>query len=268
MDKNALITDILEGIGKADVCMLCYLWEKNEKRLMTHFLQNEAVMDPVFRDKVTDSKGFCNHHMYLLYEAAYGGRGGDALGYALYMQSVVENLLRGFDYLPIGDLKGASSGIFDFSNKRKQKILNFEDRVEYTVQGQRPCPACESLLSSDRIHLETFLEMLDGKKFEIEFKPFRGLCLPHFMSSIRILSQIKVKHVDDVAKKLVEVEKDRFKLLFSYLSEFIRKRKWDYRNEPAGAEVNANPIALKMLAGVEGLYCKSFRNFFPPELNK
>lgn len=105
MNKNALIVDIFEGFEKADVCPLCYLWEKDEKRLMTHFLQNEAVMDPVFRDKVTDSKGFCNHHMHLLFEAAYGGRGGDALGYALYMQSIVESLLRGFEYLPIGDLK-------------------------------------------------------------------------------------------------------------------------------------------------------------------
>lgn len=138
--------------------------------------------------------------------------------------------------------------------------------MEYTVQGQRPCPA-ESLLSSDRIYLETFIEILDENKFEREFKSFRGLCLPHFMSSIRMMDQIKVKHPSDIAKKLVEVEKDRLRLLFSYLSEFIRKRKWDYRNEPAGAEVDANPIALKMLAGVEGLYCRNFRNSFPREPN-
>lgn len=268
MNKNALILDILEGIGKGEVCLLCYLWEKNEKRLMFHFLQNEAVMDPVFRDKVTDSKGFCNHHMHLLYETAYGGRGGDTLGYALYMQSVVERFLRGFDCLPIGDLKALSNNIFDFRSKSKQKILDFSDRVEYTVQGQRPCPACESLLSSDRVYLETSVEMLDGRKFEIELKSFRGLCLPHFMSSIKILSQIKVKYIDEVANKLVEVEKGCFKLLFAYLSEFIRKRKWDYRNEPAGAEVNANLIALKMLTGIEGLYCKSYRNSIPQESNR
>jgi len=39
-----------------------------------------------------------------------------------------------------------------------------------------------------------------------------------------------------------------------YLSEFVRKSCWDFRNEPAGPEVNANPMVLNLLVGIEGLY--------------
>jgi len=234
---------------------------------MTHFLQNEAVMNPVFRDRVTDSKGFCNHHMHMLYKAAYGGRGGDALGYALYMQSIAEDLLRELNDIPIVDIKATSKGVFDFGSKRKQEILNFEDKVEYIVRGRRPCPACESLLSLDRIYLETIVEMLSETKFEKEFKSFKGLCLPHFVSAVRMIGEVKVKYPAYVVNRLMEFEKARLNLLYSDLSEFIRKRKWDYRNEPAGAEVDANLIALKILAGVEGLYCRSVRNFLTKESN-
>jgi len=52
-------------------------------------------------------------------------------------------------------------------------------------------------------------------------------------------------------------------LVKHYLSEYGRKQSWEFRNEPAGPELNANALALNLLVGVEGLYCCSHKALIP-----
>jgi len=55
----------------------------------------------------------------------------------------------------------------------------------------------------------------------------------------------------------------RLELTENYLSEFARKQRWEFRHEPKGPEANANYIVLNLLAGIEGLYCRSYKAFAP-----
>jgi predicted membrane-bound dolichyl-phosphate-mannose-protein mannosyltransferase len=96
--------------------------------------------------------------------------------------------------------------------------------------------------------------MLDGKDFREKFKSSRGLCLPHFLSAIQIVNREKLGNPAAVARTLVKTEMKRLKLVERYLSEFVRKSSWDFRNKPAGPEVNANAMVLDLLVGIEGLY--------------
>jgi hypothetical protein len=252
--KNLLTMDILEGIERSDGCPLCYLWTKSEERLLRHLLTNEVVMDPDFRKKVTAAKGFCNRHMHLLYRTAYSGRTENGRGYARYMQGVVEKIVEQIAPLT-ADLEGielADSKIFFL--KRKQKLSLLDSKIKHATRGQKPCPACESLWSLDRIHLHTLVQMLEDKEFRKEFKSSRGLCLPHFLSAMQMLNRAKFENPLIVARTLIETEIKSLKLVGSYLSEFVRKSSWNFRKEPRGPEINANHMVLILLAGTEGLY--------------
>jgi hypothetical protein len=254
VEKNLLTIAILEGIEKSDGCPLCYLWAKSEERLLENLLADEMVMDPNFREKVTSAKGFCNRHMHLLYRTAYGGRSGDGLGYALYMQGVVEKIVEQIATLATGldGLESAEGKIF--FRGRKQRLSLLHSKIKHAIEGKSPCPACESLRSSDQVHLNTLVRMLDDKDFREEFKSSRGLCLPHFLLAIQRVNQVKLENPVLVVRTLVETEIKSLKLVKSYLSEFVRKYCWDFRNEPAGPEINANRMVLNLLAGVEGLH--------------
>ena len=258
IERNLLTISILEAIEESTGCLLCYLWSKNEKRYMEHLLTCEVVMDPGFRNRVTLSKGFCNHHAHLLYKTTQTVRGLDGGAYALYMESVFKSIIEELESRPIEILNALGSkrenGIITKIRARRDLFRRLRHTLRLVVQRRQPCPACESLLFSDRTHLHTLVEMLSDEGFRKEFKSSKGLCLPHFMSAIRFLGTSRLKNSADIHHALVQVEKERLQSVAYYLSEFLRKQCWDARNEPSGLEVNANKMALEILVGAQGLY--------------
>lgn len=253
--KDALTITIFESIKKSDICPLCYLWLKNEERYMNYLLTNEVVMSPEFREKVLVAKGFCNRHMHLLYKTAYGGHTENGLGYALYMQKVIEEIYKDFEILlnNLNKLKNLESNIFN--KKRKQKEISLlYNKIMLAIKGRKKCPACEHLESMDSIYIHTLIRMLNDKNFREEFKSSNGLCLPHFSSIIKMINQSKIKNPIIIIQTLFEAENKQIQLIKNYLSEFIRKHSWDFRNEAFGPEANVNYMILNILTGVESLY--------------
>jgi hypothetical protein len=260
VEKNLLTICILEAIEQSTGCLLCYLWSKDESRLMEHLLTNEVVMDPWFREKVVLAKGFCNHHMHLLYRTAREPGVLDGGSFALYMRSVVESIedLESLSHKSLGALaKRRNFGIVTRRRTHRELLLKLHKTLTHAVKGEQACPACESLSASDTRHLHTLIKMLYDKDFREEFKSSNGLCLPHFLSAIRMVDLGKDKESISVAGTLIEVEQIRLHLIAHYLSEFTRKQSWDARDEPHGSEVNANNMALEFLVGAAGLYCEN-----------
>ena len=225
---------------------------------MEHLLTCETVMDPGFRDRVILSRGFCNHHAHLLYRTTQTAIGLDGGAYALYMESVFKSILEELESAPVENLN-ASGGKRDNEiiarvRARRDLFLRLRHALRQVVQRRQPCPACESLLFSDRSRLHTLVEMLSDEDFRKEFKSSKGLCLPHFSSAIRFLGTSKLKNSAEMHHALVHIEKERLRLVAYYLREFFRKEGWDARNEPKGLEANANMMALEFLVGAPGLY--------------
>ncbi|MEM2130088.1 MAG: DUF6062 family protein [Candidatus Bathyarchaeia archaeon] len=252
-EKNLLTVKIFEAIKKSEGCPLCYLWLKVEEQYMDFLLLNEASMSSKVRNEVVAAKGFCNRHAHLLYKTAYKGGTEDGLGYAIYMKDIIEIINKQLEPLTkqsrnLGDLK---KKIFPHWRKQKQTYLLLFDIVEHVIERQQ-CPVCKHLQSMDKINQHTLIQMLEVEEFQKEFKSSKGLCLPHFMSAIRILGQNKLKNPSTVAKALIETEKGNLQLVEHYLSEFIRKQSWDFREESWGPEANANRMALNLLVGAEG----------------
>ena len=259
IEKNLLTLAILEGIEKAEGCALCYLWVKSEESHMKHLLSNEVVMDSEFREKVIAARGFCNRHAHLLYKATYKGYTEDGLGYALYMKDVVRKIIDELAPLPANHLSDSNSfNKQTFLGKRRKKALSIlGNKVKHAVQGRQVCPACEFLWSMDQTRLYTLVQMLDDEDFRKEFASSNGLCLPHFVSAIQMVCTSKLNNPVKVSRELIRMEKKRLQLVEDLLSEFVRKQSWDFRNEPAGPEVNANPFVLNLLFGAEGFTAKT-----------
>jgi hypothetical protein len=257
IDKNLLTIDIFEAVEKSTGCPLCYLWIKCEARHMENLLTNEVVMDPGFRQKVRFAKGFCNYHMHLLHKTAHMSEVLDGLGYALYMKDIVESILESLGLVRLESVSKLETktniNILSRREERKQVLVRLYKAVNHAVLGERLCPACESLRSSDEIHMDTLLQMLDDHDFRKDFQS-KALCLPHFLSAVKMIRLSKLRNSADVASALLEVEKNGLQTAVNYLSEFIRKQDWNARNEPRGPEANANTMALNFLAGAQGMY--------------
>ena len=271
VERNILTVDVLEGVERSEECPLCYLWLKDERRNMEYVLMNEVTMSKEFRGEILASKGFCNYHAHLLYRIASEGQTEDGLGYAMYMQAVINRIIEQLESLPLGSMSSlenhADSNILPWVRRRRQAFAPLLNNVEHAVQGENPCPICRSLWTSDELHLDTLVKMLDDKDFRVEFRSSKGLCLSHFASAIRIASLSDLKNPADVARALIEAEIKRLQLTACYLSEFMRKQNWKFRNESPGPEVNAYYMSLRILDGVGGLYCRSYRAFSPWELD-
>jgi hypothetical protein len=216
VEKNLLTICILEAIEQSTGCLLCYLWSKDESRHMEHLLTNEVVMDPWFREKVVLAKGFCNHHMHLLYRTAREPGVLDGGSFALYMRSVVESIedLESLSHKSLDALaKRRNFGIVTRRRTHRELLLKLHKTLTHTVKGEQACPACESLSASDTRHSDTLIKMLYDKDFREEFESSNGLCLPHFLSAIRMVDLGKDKESISVAGTLIKVEQVRLHLI-------------------------------------------------------
>jgi len=260
IEKNLLNINLLNAIEKSDSCPLCYLWLECERRYLKYLLTNEVTMDPEFRERVLSAKGFCNRHMHLLHETAHNVGTEDGLGYALYMQTIVNEVCKELNSLLLQSIENSAiKGKILRGRRRREAIMQLAKEVSKAYQGKRCCPVCEFLWTFDQIHLHTLLQMLDDKDFREEFKSTKVLCLPHFVSALRIVGKSNLKNPREVARSLIEFEVGLLERLEKLLSEFIRKQDWEFREAPRGPEVKANSLALNILAGVEGLYSYSLK---------
>jgi hypothetical protein len=259
IEKNILTIDILEAIEKSVGCPLCYLWAEYEARHMENLLTDEVVMDPGYREKVRRAKGFCNYHMHLLYRTANSPGVLDGLGYALYMKDVVESVVQELlRFEGLSKLENKTNiSILGWREKRRHVVSRLHEAMRNAVQGERSCPACESIRSMDEIRLHTLLQMLDDEDFRKDFQDSKALCVPHFLWAMGMVRSSRLRNSVDVARTLFSIETVGLQTVARYLSEFIRKHDWLARNEPRGPEANANTMALNLLVGAQGLFFES-----------
>jgi hypothetical protein len=262
VEKNLLTISILEAIEQSAGCPLCYLWLKTQERQLEDLLSDEVVMNPDFRESVVLAKGFCNHHMHLLYKTAQKPGVLDGLGYALYARDIVGSIIGQLERFPLEDLEKreimASIKLLRWRKGKKHLVAQLFDIVRRAVRGKLPCPACKHLRTFDEIHLHTLLAMLKNDDFRKDFRRSkRGLCIPHFEAAMRTLESSKLTDSAKIAMSVFELEIEHLESIAHYLSEFIRKQSWDARDEPRGSEVNTNKMALEFLVGAAGLCCET-----------
>ncbi|MBS7615618.1 hypothetical protein KEJ45_00240 [Candidatus Bathyarchaeota archaeon] len=136
-------------------CFICALEDEIERKYFDVYL-SELVMDSRAREKIVESRGFCNHHFYKMLTIAAKPESADGHGVALIAKGIIEELIQ--------DLQ--------------RYTKNFKVFHQTTS-----CPACAHLASFMEIYNRKILELLSSRNAEFLklFINSKGLCFPHFV---------------------------------------------------------------------------------------
>jgi len=225
---------IRESLEKAEVCFLCHLENRFEQRYVDNYL-DELVMDAGAREKIIKSRGFCNYHFYKMLASSINPASSDGLGMALILKSVTEQLFEDVKAdLRIG-VESPRRSSFDLRGRFRSSSAPSYLR---TVSNQENCPACDHVSEIMGIYITEFVQELeeDGEIKEL-FNKSRGLCIPHYVMTLHIISGLHSKESPHTAKIVIDKQLQVLEGMQNDLSVYIERQDCRFSDtERAGTE--------------------------------
>ncbi len=220
------------AMEKNTECFLCNLETEIEQKYLNDYLQ-ELVMDSNSRERIVESRGFCNSHSYkLLIEASKPTSSADGHGIALIMKSVTEQLVKELPTPP----------------------YNSKYNFFKTLAKAKKCPACIHVGDFMKMYIseaDSFLASSDD--FIGAFKQSKGLCIPHFMILVRATKSLEVNRAQKTLDILYRVEDKNLRRLDAELSEYIRKQSYEFSEKERAAIANVQLRSIQKIAGRRGI---------------
>jgi hypothetical protein len=218
-------------IGNGEECFLCSLENEIEKKYMDTYL-SELVMDASSREKIVESRGFCNHHFYKMLIAANKPGSPDGHGIALVNQSVVDELLQ--------DLN-------------KQKSHHIDD-LHKLLANENKCPACIHLAGFSRIYVEKIVELLssDSAEFLKLLRGSKGFCIPHFVTLVYVAKETIHSQSQEIVRTLMEIEEKNLRRLNSELAEYVERQSYEFSEKDRLAVADTVSRSVEKIAGRQG----------------
>ena len=219
-------------IGNGEECFLCALENEIERKYTDTYL-SELVMDASSREKIVESRGFCNHHYYKMLIAATKPGSPDGHGIALVNQSVVDELIQGI---------------------RKQRSHHIDDLHKILITENK-CPACIHLAEFSRIYVEKIVELLssDSAEFLKLLKESKGFCIPHFVTLVQVAKDVKPTQSQKIIKTLMEIEEKNLRMLNLELVEYVKRQSYEFSEKDRVAVADIVPRSVKKIAGRRGM---------------
>lgn len=234
-DRMAYYHDMVEAFGQPG-CPLCRMLTRSADRYLGAVLW-EMVLDPELRAELSESRGYCQQHGWMLV------RVGAALGVAILTKSVIGTLLEQLESTSLDDSPDSVLDGLRQSLSRRHASRTTEPLVA-AVAPQNPCPVCVYVQTLEEHYISTLLEHMDGPGELVEaYHNSDGLCLPHFL---KCLADAPSR---TAAKVLVDAQKAVWQGLYDELGEFIRKKDYQAKGEPFGAEKDSWLRALEAISG-------------------
>jgi len=190
-------------------CPLCFLLHDYVHEHLKSLLE-ESVTDPLSREALFRSRGFCNRHAW---QGVHQGR---HLGMAVIYGSLLEKGLARLSASP--------------------KI--------WGGPKPKPCPLCESEKSRDKANLQQFaLSWSESEKLRSAFSERGILCLNHLEKTLaQKMSTLRRKNLYETGKKALE-------LILKDLNEFLGKQDYHRSHESLGPEKDAWIRAVRAVSG-------------------
>lgn len=219
------------AIEKNSECFLCDLESELEQRYLKNYLE-ELVMDPKAREKIIQSRGFCNSHSYKILFEANKPTNSDGHGIALIMKSITEHLIQ---QLP---------------SEKYNARYNF---FKMLVHAER-CPAC--------IHLDNFMKMYIEKAvgliaasgdFSKLFKESKGMCIPHFILLTSATKGLELGQVQIILEVLYDVEGKNLQRVNADLAEYVRRQSYEFSEKDRAEVAGILLRSIEKIAGRRGL---------------
>ncbi|MCW4047362.1 MAG: DUF6062 family protein [Candidatus Bathyarchaeota archaeon] len=227
MSTSITYLRIKRAIEKNGECFLCELEAEVEQKYLDNYLQ-ELVMDSNAREKIIQSRGFCNNHSYKILAEANKPTISDGHGVALIMQSITKQLIQ-----DVSELKNLHKDAFS-------KI----------IANEKKCPACIHVAKSMEMYIKKTAELLASSDEISElFKESKGLCIPHFAALAYTAEYVEVNRRQAVLQLLSEVEKENLFRLHSELAEYVKRQSYEFSEADRVAVANTLLRSVEKIAG-------------------
>ncbi len=195
-------------------------------------IQDELVLDPVFREQVDAAWGFCNVHAQQWLDEA------QPLSTAIIYEAVLGRISRELDQAAvrtrlIGHVRARIPG-----NRGKDCAI---------LAGSKPCPLCLARDEQERQIVAHLLEELATVPFRERFEASDGLCVGHL--DLALCVGPRPEALDALRSRFVRRHED----LRGELRAVVRKHDYRYRDEIAGPEWGAVEQSVRQVAGAPGI---------------
>ena len=220
-------------------CPACSLLVRGAQRALDS-LMYEQVNDPITRDRLVESHGFCNWHAWMLPQIANSGLG-TAIIYQHLLQVAREVLEEA--------RQDAAAG--RRAPGRRDRFFGTHGAPSPFPEWRRkktPCFLCGLSHQSERDALTVILDYIGESEFAEAFARSAGLCLPHLGLAAE-LGQAH-PHLPELLNEQAVLWRD----LQWELGECTRKADYRYANEAKGREGASWIRALSLFVGQPGLF--------------
>lgn len=221
--------DFIEACAEPG-CPVCTLLQRDARRFLDSLLY-EYVNSPATHAAFRASRALCKTHNGQLTQF-----GEQVLGIAILQAVALDEVLNIIAANPAQPQTGLSRWLSG-GGKNGPSVL--ADRLE----PEQPCMVCQSLAEAEKRYLQTINDHLADARFEGAFRGSAGLCLPHFRSALRQVSE------PAALERLVAIQVGIWQKLKGELDSFIVQHDYRYAGQPMGAERDSWQRAIGSLAG-------------------
>lgn len=225
MKEKLYTIELNDALKAEDECMFCWLERKLEQENL-EFVLGASYMEDDIRAE-TSRKGFCRHHIKMMYD--YGNN----LGNAWILKSRLEYLNQELKKQMAHYTPGKSVGFLE-RLKRPESSAAGGSAAEAWIRSQEDhCYVCGRMREIYERMLDTFIYMLrSDADFCERLLESKGFCLHHFAEVLRVCEEkLKPQEKQEWIPKLGELmtrNLDRVQEDINWLIE-----KYDYRNKDA-----------------------------------
>jgi hypothetical protein len=237
MDVDITYLQIKRAFETNKECFLCTLEDEIERKYVDTYLY-ELVMETSSREKIIESRGFCNHHCYKILIATSKPGGPNGQGMALIMKSVAEQLLQ------------------DIHKQESYQGHSFHEMLA----NESKCPACIHLSDFMEMYVKTVVELLSSKHEEFSklLRNSKGLCVPHFVALTHVIEETAGDRSQDIIETIIEVEEENLCRLNSELAEYIRKQSYEFSDKDREAVEDIVLRSVQKIAGRRGVKLSNY----------
>ena len=249
-DKGIMHVRISQALEKGENCFLCHLEGRLEQRFIETYL-SELVMDPKAREKIVESRGFCNYHAYKMFVSASNPASEDGLGMALILKSVTEQLLE--DVKDQQNIKFVGTKPWNLNLKRSVGLIQ-DIRLSKSVSNEVECPACDHVSKMVRLYIEGFLrEIIQDEEMLKLYDKSKGMCTPHHVMTLCVATSVFNGGFAPVIKRLIEKQIQTLERLQKDLSEYIEKQDYRFSSKERARTEESVGRSLTQLVGKRGI---------------
>ena len=234
-------------------CPICRVKQQSARRYLD-FLLWENVNDMATRIHVVRSLGYCSEHTWQLYHLEMN-RFGDGLGVSIIYEDLTHHIGAGLCKF-LAQLPASAPSKRPWWAKvwaRLGAVLGGHPPVAASMPDdlvpREECRVCSIARQSEQNATQSLIKGCTHSAFRDWYAASDGICVTHLRQALEAAAQIDAGAArfltDNAAKRLASLATD--------LSEYSRKRSWQYRHEAlSDGEQDAPRRASQFFGGPDG----------------